>query len=188
VEERNHSINELEALSDLRPSQSNPATSTSIGPEVTYAGWMRQRKIRLLRHDWVLRFYRLSGTLLTVHASDLPVHATPLKTYDIYEYSVTSQGAATRTKLNSWMKRLKLSATPEDRPFVFELLPNTFMLGPEHQKQGSKPQKVRYFAVDSNEAMADWMRYVMHATMDRRLGEGHGTRMNDEDWTPRELE
>jgi len=183
VEERTHSINPLEALPRLEYAQSHPAGSTATGPEIAYEGWMRQRKTKLLRHEWILRYYRLSGTLLTVHASDLPVHAAPLKAYDIYEHSVTMNGAATRMKLNVWMKRLKLSATPEDMPFVFELIPNTFMLGPQDQRQGARPLKVRYFAVDSNEARADWARNLTHATNDRNLEQGHETGINGEVWT-----
>jgi hypothetical protein len=187
VDERNHSLNQLEILPEVGAARSNPAASTATGPEVAYSGWMRQRKTRLLRHEWVLRFYRLTGTLLTVHTSDAHVHATPLKTYDIFEHSITSEGPATRTKLNVWMKRLKLSAPPpEDRPFNFEVVPNVFMLGPQDQTQGTRRLKVRYFTVDSNEVRQDWLRYVMHATNDRRLVEGIVTRVNGEDWTERE--
>jgi len=184
VDERSNSINPLETLQEMGPAHANPTDAPAARPEVAYEGWMRQRKTKLLRHEWILRYYRLIRTLLTVHTSDLPVHATPLKTYDIYEYSVTSQGAATRSKLNTWMKRLKLSATPEDMPFVFELIPNTFML--REDQRPSKPQKVRYFAVHSNEAKAEWMKYVIHATNDRRLEEGHVTNTNGEMWTLRE--
>ena len=82
------------------------------------------------------------------------------------------------------MKRLKLSATPEDMSFLFELIPNTFML--REDQRPSKPQKVRYFAVDSNEVKAEWMKFVIHATNDRRLEEGHVTNTNGEMWTLRE--
>ena len=121
---------------------------------VHYAGWMKKRKTKLLRHEWNEHHFRLSGNQLKMHQNDIP-QSTILESLNIDEYAVACSSIASN-KLAAKFKALKLAkekGSLKDSAFEFQLVPD----------QMSRHSKSHHFAVKSRNEHIDWMRELMLA-------------------------
>lgn len=125
-------------------------------------GWMRKRKNKLLRHDWLKQHIRLNGTQLAMHASDWKFDTKPLEKIDVGEYDVARIEKIADSKLNAALKTLRLTTgknSVSERLYGLDLVPSTT----ERQMQANKEPKTHHFAIDSDYERGDWIRTLMLA-------------------------
>lgn len=71
------------------------------------SGWMRKRKNKMLRHEWIRQHARLSGTQLALHATAQARDVKPLETVDVKEYDVELIGRVGESRLNAALSTLR---------------------------------------------------------------------------------
>ncbi|EKG14953.1 hypothetical protein MPH_07853 [Macrophomina phaseolina MS6] len=151
---------------------------------VNHAGWMKKRRTRLLRHEWQDQHFRLTGTRLAMHASDVPA-AMALDTIDVDEYAVACSSLASN-KLAAKLRGLKLAnkkesegSGPPGAAFTFQLVPTG---PPDAEKRVVKKAvahgKTHHFAVKTRDERIDWMRELMLAKALKAKGEGYEVEVN----------
>ncbi|KAK7511076.1 SAM and PH domain-containing protein [Phyllosticta citriasiana] len=161
-------------------------------PGVNHAGWMKKRRTKLLRHEWLEHHFRLTGTRLAMHANELP-DTRALDTIDVDEYAVGCSSLASN-KLAAKLKGLKLSSSssksngdgssstaPNNAAFTFQLVPT----GPSGEGERSSVMrkavaggKTHHFAVKTRDERIDWMRELMLAKALKAKGEGYEVEVN----------
>lgn len=110
---------------------SPPAVKDAEG--ITYAGPVKKRKTRMLRHEWHDQYATLKGTRLALHrdAEDAP-RARALEYIDIDDYAIACSSLSTGSRLNAAFKAMSISrakngssaADPDHvAAFSFQLIP-----------------------------------------------------------------
>ena len=142
---------------------------TPTATDVNYAGWMKKRKTKMLRHEWHENHFRLNGTRLAMHRDEKVNEA--LEYIDVDEYAVACSSLASN-KLNAAFKSLKLNSKKKDSndPSAF-----SFQLVPAAEKKGilgAATAKTHHFAVKSRDDRIDWMRELMLAKAKQQKADG----------------
>lgn len=121
--------------------QSTPDSSVSPGTKIgsplgghakdmdayQYQGYMRKRKLRMLRHEWHEHYVTLKGTRLAMHKDHHEVDRT-LEYIDIDDYAIACSSLASTSKLNAAFKAMNIrkdkGMTKDDiAAFSFQLIP-----------------------------------------------------------------
>jgi len=122
-------------------------------PAISYAGPMKKRKTRMLRHEWQDHFFTLRGTRLAMHKSSQAVDRT-LEYIDIDDYAVACSSLASTSKLNAAFKAMNLmrrsSADKQQHQqghddvaaFAFQLIPQDARGGVKLRKRDSSMSAV----------------------------------------------
>ena len=142
--------------------------------DINYAGWMKKRKTKMLRHEWHENHFRLNGTCLAMHRDEHAMDA--LECIDVDEYAVACSSIASN-KLGTAFKSLKLSGKKKDgdvAAFSFQLVPAGEKKGILHAATG----KTHHFAVKGRDERIDWMRELMLAKALKQKGEGFEVHVN----------
>lgn len=161
------------AMAPLRETHLSPIYGpdelTPIANDVNYAGWMKKRKTKMLRHEWHENHFRLNGTRLAMHRDEKVKDA--LEYIDVDEYAVACSSLASN-KLNAAFKSLKLSSKKKDgndsSAFSFQLVPAAEKRG----ILGAATGKTHHFAVKSRDERIDWMRELMLAKARQQKADG----------------
>ena len=161
------------AMAPLRETHLSPIDGldelTPIANEVNYAGWMKKRKTKMLRHEWHENHFRLNGTRLAMHRDEKVEDA--LEYIDVDEYAVACSSLASN-KLNAAFKSLKLSSKKKEgndsSAFSFQLVPAAEKKG----ILGAATGKTHHFAVKSRDERIDWMRELMLAKAKQQKADG----------------
>lgn len=161
------------AMAPLRETCLSPVDGqdelTPIANDINYAGWMKKRKTKMLRHEWHENHFRLSGTRLAMHRDQNVKDA--LEYIDVDEYAVACSSLASN-KLNAAFKSLKLSSRRKDgshsSAFSFQLVPAAEKKG----ILGAATGKTHHFAVKSRDERIDWMRELMLAKAKQQKADG----------------
>ncbi|KAI9640995.1 hypothetical protein NHQ30_010422 [Ciborinia camelliae] len=178
-------------------SSSTATSSNSSSPEKdmpSYAGWMKKRRTKMLRHEWHEHHFTLRGTTLAMHkdASALEV----LEYIDVDDYAIACSSLASSSKLNAAFKRVNIAmgrGGDRDRKvdvFAFQLIPQAIEKGVRLRKRdslmpgglsaaaGAQNNKPHYFAVRSRDERIDWMRELMLAKALKQKSEGYEVNVN----------
>lgn len=181
----------------LPPHPSSNSSSNSSSPEKdapSYAGWMKKRRTKMLRHEWHEHHFTLRGTTLAMHkdASALEV----LEHIDVDDYAIACSSLASSSKLNAAFKRVNIAmGRNNDRDkkvdvFAFQLIPQAIEKGVRLRKRDSlmpggmggnglaNNNKTHYFAVRSRDERIDWMRELMLAKALKQKSEGYEVNVN----------
>ncbi|KAF2141721.1 uncharacterized protein K452DRAFT_326802 [Aplosporella prunicola CBS 121167] len=154
---------------------------------VNHAGWMKKRRTKLLRHEWQDQHFRLAGTRLAMHASDVP-ESMALDTINVDEYAVACSSLASN-KLAAKLKGLKLAnshkkdgsgnTSLDAAAFTFQLVP-TGQHGEDKSivKKTAANGKTHHFAVKTRDERIDWMRELMLAKAMKAKKEGYEVEIN----------
>ncbi len=161
------------AMAPLRETPLSPIDGldelTPIANDVNYAGWMKKRKTKMLRHEWHENHFRLNGTRLAMHRDEKVEDA--LEYIDVDEYAVACSSIASN-KLNAAFKSLKLSSKKKEgndsSAFSFQLVPAAEKKG----ILGAATAKTHHFAVKSRDERIDWMRELMLAKAKQQKADG----------------
>ncbi|TPX11248.1 uncharacterized protein E0L32_001066 [Thyridium curvatum] len=171
---------------------------------VTYAGPMRKRKTKMLRHEWQEHFFTLKGTRLNMHKDEASAtRERTLEYIDIDDYAIACSSLASSNKLSAKFKAMSIRrGSSEDKQdvaaFSFQLVPQdakggvklrkresvlpssssaaSSAAGPEGAANGTG--KSHYFAVKSRDERIDWMRELMLAKALKQKGEGFEVSVN----------
>lgn len=164
----------------LTPIRSPICVSPRIayGSGTTHAGYMRKRKTKLLRHEWIAQHARLQGTTLTLHASGATSDRKPLDTIDIDEFTVACSSVSSDSKLAAALKTLRIKSEKreaglDDAAFVFQLIPAGERGKVLSLLRDIKGGKTHHFAVNTRGERVDWMREVMLAKAKREQERGY---------------
>ncbi|KAI0890536.1 uncharacterized protein GGS22DRAFT_14782 [Annulohypoxylon maeteangense] len=113
------------------PGQPTPST-VKDAEGVTYAGPVKKRKTRMLRHEWHDHYATLKGTRLALH-KDAEARSRALEYIDIDDYAIACSSLSTGSKLNAAFKAMSISrsakngasaADPDSvAAFSFQLIP-----------------------------------------------------------------
>ncbi|XDG10080.1 hypothetical protein ABKA04_009695 [Annulohypoxylon sp. FPYF3050] len=175
---------------------------------ITYAGPVKKRKTRMLRHEWHDHYATLKGTRLALH-KDAETRSRALEYIDIDDYAIACSSLSTGSKLNAAFKAMSITrsknasaADPDSvAAFSFQLIPQNDVskaLGGrlrkrESQSIGAGPLmpsppgiegaangtgKTHHFAVRSRDERIDWMRELMLAKALKQKGEGFEVSVN----------
>ncbi|APA06581.1 hypothetical protein SS1G_12701 [Sclerotinia sclerotiorum 1980 UF-70] len=175
---------------------SSASSSSSSSPEKdapSYAGWMKKRRTKMLRHEWHEHHFTLRGTTLAMHkdASAMDV----LECIDVDDYAIACSSLASSSKLNAAFKRVNIAmGRGGDRDkkvdvFSFQLIPQAIEKGVRMKKRdslmpggmggnGNANNKTHYFAVRSRDERIDWMRELMLAKALKQKSEGYEVNVN----------
>ena len=158
----------------LSPSDISEGLTPTVG-DVNYAGWMKKRKTKMLRHEWHENHFRLKGTCLAMHKDDSAMDA--LECIDVDDYAVACS-AINSNKINAAFKSLKLSGKKkqdgEAAAFAFQLVPSAEKVGVINAALG----KTHHFAVKTGNERVDWMRELLMAKAKRQKAEGYQVNVN----------
>ena len=147
------------------------------GESTTHAGWMKKRKTKLLRHEWLKRHYRLTGTQLAMHTSARPDDQKALDTINVDDYFVSCSSRAGNSKLVAALKALHISSArgPENETaFGFQLVPAA------NRARSARDVKTHHFAVQGKDERSEWMREVMLAKAVKQKAQGFSVTRNGE--------
>ncbi|KUI62862.1 Protein pob1 [Cytospora mali] len=157
-----------------------------------YQGYMRKRKLKMLRHEWHEHFVTLKGTRLAMHKDHHEIDRT-LEYIDIDDYAIACSSLASTSKLNAAFKAMNIrkdkGMTKDDiAAFSFQLIPQGDMKGSSGLKLRKRESslsgaangtgKTHHFAVKSRDERIDWMRELMLAKALRQKGEGFEVSVN----------
>ncbi|ROW11234.1 hypothetical protein VMCG_01322 [Cytospora schulzeri] len=98
-----------------------------------YQGYMRKRKLKMLRHEWHEHYVTLKGTRLAMHKDHHEVDRT-LEYVDIDDYAIACSSLASTSKLNAAFKAMNIrkdkGMTKDDiAAFSFQLIPQGELKG-----------------------------------------------------------
>lgn len=148
---------------------------TPTASDANYAGWMKKRKTKMLRHEWHENHFRLNGTRLAMHRDEKVKDA--LEYIDVDEYAIACSSLASN-KLNAAFKSLKLNSKKKDgndsSAFSFQLVPAAEKKG----ILGAVTAKTHHFAVKSRDERIDWMRELMLAKARQQKADGCEVNVN----------
>jgi hypothetical protein len=133
--------------------------------DVAYAGYMKKRKTRMLRHEWHEHHFTLKGTRLSMHKDARALET--LEYIDVDDYAIACSSLASGSKLNAAFKAMNISRGNKDKKddaaFAFQLIPAPINKavrlqkresasetnGPSEGKDAGAKCKTHYFAVKS---------------------------------------
>lgn len=173
-------------------------SSNSSSPEKdtpSYAGWMKKRRTKMLRHEWHEHHFTLRGTTLAMHKDARALDV--LEYIDVDDYAIACSSLASSSKLNAAFKRVNIAmgrGGNGDRDkkvdvFAFQLIPQAIEKGVKLRKRDSlipggmggssgNNNKTHYFAVKSRDERIDWMRELMLAKALKQKSEGYEVNVN----------
>jgi len=162
------------------------------GPnDPSYAGWMKKRKTKMLRHEWHEHHFTLKGTRLAMYNDSKALDT--LEYIDVDDYAIACSSLASSSKLNAAFKAINISRGKEkekrdETMFAFQLIPAPTEKGSKLKKResemwGSKEgggtgkeeeakKKTHHFAVTSRDQRIDWMRELMLAKALKQKSQG----------------
>lgn len=167
--------------------------ATRMDDDVSYAGYMKKRKTKMLRHEWHEHHFTLKGTRLAMHKDARALET--LEYIDVDDYAVACSSLASGSKLNAAFKAMNISRgkdKKDEAAFSFQLIPAAIEKGqrlrkresamvangqPEGKDGGAKG-KVHHFAVKSRDERIDWMRELMLAKAMKQKSEGYTININ----------
>lgn len=115
-----------------------------------YQGYMRKRKLRMLRHEWHEHYVTLRGTRLAVHEDHTAEAGRTLEYVDIDDYAIACSSLASTSKLNAALKAMSIrrdkgagsrgpaGARGDLAAFSFQLIPQGDMRPGEQQPHAAK--------------------------------------------------
>jgi len=128
-------------LSPITDTPTKPSDLSASG-EITYAGLMRKRKTKMLRHEWHEHFFMLRGTRLTMHKDkEAAMAAKTLEYIDIDDYAIACSTAATSRKLNAAIKAAMHLRGDKDKDKKEDVAAFSFQLIPQNNKEGKLLKK-----------------------------------------------
>jgi hypothetical protein len=180
-------------------STDTPAPSEN---DPSYAGWMKKRKTKMLRHEWHEHHFTLKGTRLAMHKDSKALDT--LEYIDVDDYAIACSSLASSSKLNAAFKAINISRGKEkekrdESMFAFQLIPapadkdkekgaklkkrESEMWGAkEGEGNGTREEeakkKTHHFAVKSRDDRIDWMRELMLAKALKQKSEGYEVNVN----------
>ena len=158
----------------LSPIDTSDTQTPTVG-DVNYAGWMKKRKTKMLRHEWHENHFRLKGTCLAMHKDEKAIDA--LECIDVDDYAVACS-AIHSNKINAAFKSLKLSGKKKSdgdaAAFAFQLVPSAEKIGVINAALG----KTHHFAVKTGNERVDWMRELLMAKAKKQKAEGYQVNVN----------
>ncbi|ATZ46505.1 hypothetical protein BCIN_01g10890 [Botrytis cinerea B05.10] len=179
----------------LPPHSSSTSSSNASSPEKetpSYAGWMKKRRTKMLRHEWHEHHFTLRGTTLAMHKDARALEV--LEYIDVDDYAIACSSLASSSKLNAAFKRVNIAmGRGNDRDkkvdvFAFQLIPQAIEKGVRLRKRDSlmpsgmanaaANNKTHYFAVRSRDERIDWMRELMLAKALKQKSEGYEVNVN----------
>lgn len=180
------------------PPVPSSTSSTSSSPEKdapSYAGWMKKRRTKMLRHEWHEHHFTLRGTTLAMHKDARALDV--LECIDVDDYAIACSSLASSSKLNAAFKRVNIAmgrggSGDRDKKvdvFSFQLIPQAIEKGVKLRKRDSlmpggmsgaagNNNKTHYFAVKSRDERIDWMRELMLAKALKQKSEGYEVNVN----------
>ncbi|ESZ92190.1 hypothetical protein SBOR_7425 [Sclerotinia borealis F-4128] len=184
------------SITPLPANPSSTSSSASSSPEKdtpSYAGWMKKRRTKMLRHEWHEHHFTLRGTTLAMHKDARALDV--LEHIDVDDYVIACSSLASSSKLNAAFKRVNIAmGRGGDRDkkvdvFAFQLIPQAIEKGVKLRKRdslmpggmggmGSANMKTHYFAVRSRDERIDWMRELMLAKALKQKSEGYEVNVN----------
>lgn len=200
-------ISRSQSRSSRRPSfpvlprlDENPVTSSAIKSaspikspverspdDISYAGLMKKRKTRMLRHEWHEHHFTLKGTQLAMH-KDADALET-LESIDVDDYAIACSSLAS-SKLNAAFKAMNIKLGDkkgklDDAAFTFQLVPAAIEKGQRLKKKRESTSsatggaiKTHHFAVKTRDERIDWMRELMLAKALKQKGDGFEINVN----------
>jgi hypothetical protein len=162
--------------------------------DVAYAGYMKKRKTRMLRHEWHEHHFTLKGTRLAMHKDARALDT--LEYIDVDDYAIACSSLASGSKLNAAFKAMNISRGNKDKKndaaFAFQLIPAPIDKAVRLRKRESSSEtneqsegkdagaksKTHYFAVKSRDERIDWMRELMLAKALKQKSEGFEVNVN----------
>jgi hypothetical protein len=172
-------------------SNPSPKSADDTLTDVSYAGWMKKRKTKMLRHEWHEHHFTLQGTRLAMHKDARALDV--LEYIDVDDYAIACSSLASSSKLNAAFKRVNISLGKEKERkadvFAFQLIPQAIEKGQRLKKgensfgrgdkdAGKDKTKVHHFAVRSRDERIDWMRELMLAKALKQKSEGYEVNIN----------
>ncbi|KAM3086523.1 hypothetical protein ACMFMG_000653 [Clarireedia jacksonii] len=169
----------------------NPSSTTAEDTvnDISYAGWMKKRKTKMLRHEWHEHHFTLQGTRLAMHKDARALDV--LEYIDVDDYAIACSSLASSSKLNAAFKRVNISLGKDKERkadvFAFQLIPQAIEKGQKLKKRetgmpgkdaGKDKTKVHHFAVKSRDERIDWMRELMLAKALKQKSEGYEVNIN----------
>ena len=162
--------------------------------DVAYAGNMKKRKTKMLRHEWHEHHFTLKGTRLAMHKDARAMET--LEYIDVDDYAIACSSLASGSKLNAAFKAMNISRDKKDKKdeaaFAFQLIPASAdksvrlrkrestmpANGQSEGKDAGAKGKTHYFAVKSRDERIDWMRELMLAKALKQKSEGFEINVN----------
>lgn len=183
---------------DLQPDSAYPWSPVDTSPQrstddISYAGYMKKRKTKMLRHEWHEHHFTLKGTRLSMHKDARALDT--LEYIDVDDYAIACSSLASGSKLNAAFKAMNISRgnkKPDEAAFSFQLIPAAIDKGVRLRKResamvangsgegkdGGAKCKTHYFAVKSRDERIDWMRELMLAKALKQKSEGYVVNVN----------
>ncbi|KAB8302717.1 hypothetical protein EYC80_006072 [Monilinia laxa] len=177
------------------PSSTSSASSSPGKDAPSYAGWMKKRRTKMLRHEWHEHHFTLRGTTLAMHKDARALDV--LECIDVDDYAIACSSLASSSKLNAAFKRVNIAmgrggSGDRDKKvdvFSFQLIPQAIEKGVKLKKRDSlmpggmsgtagHNNKTHYFAVKSRDERIDWMRELMLAKALKQKSEGYEVNVN----------
>jgi len=165
---------------------------TRTADDISYAGWMKKRKTKMLRHEWHEHHFTLKGTRLAMHKDARALET--LEYIDVDDYAIACSSLASNSKLNAAFKAMNITRGNKDKKdeaaFSFQLIPAAIEKGVKLKKRESQMMggvegkdvgtkgKTHYFAVKSRDERIDWMRELMLAKALKQKSEGFEVNLN----------
>ena len=155
--------------------------------DISYAGNMKKRKTKMLRHEWHEHHFTLKGTRLSMHKDARALET--LEYIDVDDYAIACSSLASGSKLNAAFKAMNISRSnrkADEAAFSFQLIPAAIDKGVRLRKResaigfhgGEGRSKTHYFAVKSRDERIDWMRELMLAKALKQKSEGYVVNVN----------
>lgn len=174
-------------------STSSSAMSERSNDDITYQGWMKKRKTKMLRHEWHEHHFTLKGTRLAMRRDERAIDT--LEYIDVDDYAIACSSLASGSKLNAAFKAMNISRgkteKKDETAFAFQLIPAPNEKGVRLRKRESSmsgssaavngesaKNKTHYFAVRTRDERIDWMRELMLAKALKQKNEGYEVTVN----------
>lgn len=108
-----------------------PSTTSQDAEGITYAGPVKKRKTRMLRHEWHDQFATLKGTRMVLHrdGASSAARSRALEYIDIDDYAIACSSLSTGSRLNAAFKAMSISRSAHNADadaiaaFSFQLVP-----------------------------------------------------------------
>lgn len=184
---------------DVQNISAHPLSAVDRSPQrsaddISYAGYMKKRKTKMLRHEWHEHHFTLKGTRLAMHRDARALDT--LEYIDVDDYAIACSSLASGSKLNAAFKAMNISRgnkKTDEAAFSFQLIPAALEKGVRLRKResamvahgptgdgkdGGAKCKTHYFAVKSRDERIDWMRELMLAKALKQKSEGYVVNVN----------